>query len=83
MIGTPVIGSDVGGIAEIIHDGETGLLFPPNRPALLADKLRMVIKDDELMKQLTRNGKNQSMRYQPERITEQYLDLYHRLQNTS
>lgn len=79
MIGTPVIGSDVGGIAEIIDDGKTGLLFPPDRPALLADKLRMVIEDDELNEQLTRNGKDQSNRFQPERITEKYLELYHRI----
>jgi D-inositol-3-phosphate glycosyltransferase len=37
--GTPVIGSDVGGIKFTVKDGETGYLVPPNTPELLADRL--------------------------------------------
>lgn len=34
--GIPLIASAIGGIPELAHDGETGLLFPPGDPAALA-----------------------------------------------
>ncbi|UEG54776.1 glycosyltransferase family 1 protein [Mucilaginibacter daejeonensis] len=43
--GTPVIGSNVGGIKYSVADGETGWLVPPHDPEALADKLDEVIGD--------------------------------------
>jgi glycosyltransferase involved in cell wall biosynthesis len=37
--GVPVVASRAGGIAEIISDGETGFLTPPNDPVRLAAKI--------------------------------------------
>jgi len=37
--GTPVIGSDVGGIKFTVKDGETGYLVPPQRPDRVCDRL--------------------------------------------
>lgn len=34
---TPVIATTVGGLAEAVHDGETGVLVPPDNPRALAD----------------------------------------------
>ncbi len=38
-MGVPVIGSDVGGQAEIIVQGQTGFVVPPGDPAALADAM--------------------------------------------
>ena len=40
MYGTPVIGSDIGGIPELIRDGENGNLFTPGN----AEELKMKIQ---------------------------------------
>ncbi len=47
--GTPVIGSNVGGIKFTVKDGETGYLVPPNEPELLAERLLHLLKNPQLM----------------------------------
>ena len=39
VLGTPVIGTAVGGIPEILDDGRGGVLVPPEDPAALAEAL--------------------------------------------
>lgn len=41
----PVVATRVGGIPEIIQDGQTGIIIPPKNPATLADVLRGLISD--------------------------------------
>jgi alpha-maltose-1-phosphate synthase len=43
--GTAVVASRVGGIPEVVTDGETGLLVPPDDPAALAGALNALIGD--------------------------------------
>jgi len=43
--GTPVIGSRVGGIPELIEDGVRGFLLPPGDEAALAEKIRWVFEN--------------------------------------
>lgn len=43
--GLPVVASDVTGVPELVVDGETGLLVPPEDPDALADALATLIED--------------------------------------
>ena len=43
--GTAVVASRVGGIPEVVSDGETGLLVPPDDPAVLAEALNALVED--------------------------------------
>lgn len=45
LSGVPVIASDLGGSTETIGHRETGLLFPPENPAALADAISLVLDD--------------------------------------
>jgi D-inositol-3-phosphate glycosyltransferase len=47
--GTPVIGSNVGGIKFSVRDGETGYLVPPRDPDALADKLHQLLRDSRVL----------------------------------
>jgi teichuronic acid biosynthesis glycosyltransferase TuaC len=44
--GIPVVASSVGGLRDVVHDGENGLLIPPNDPAALAAALRRLSDAD-------------------------------------
>jgi glycosyltransferase involved in cell wall biosynthesis len=51
-VGTPVVSTAVGGVPEVVHDGENGLLVPPNDPGALAAALQSILHDDELRSRL-------------------------------
>jgi glycosyltransferase involved in cell wall biosynthesis len=50
------IGSNIGGVPEIIHDGENGLLVPPDSPETLAAAILRVLRDPNLARHLAANG---------------------------
>ncbi|MBE9020187.1 glycosyltransferase [Chroococcidiopsidales cyanobacterium LEGE 13417] len=47
--GTPVIGSNVGGIKFTVKDGETGYLIAPNEPEILGDRLAFLFQNHSLL----------------------------------
>ncbi len=51
-VGTPVIATAVGGVPEIVRDGENGLLVPPGDPAALAAAIRRFFAEPELRARL-------------------------------
>src|SRR6185436_17462881 len=54
---TPVIGSNVGGIPEIIRPGETGRLFPPGDPVTLAKTIREALENSEATRTMSTRGR--------------------------
>ena len=44
-VGTPVVATAVGGVPEIVHDAENGVLVPPGDVRALADAMRRVLDD--------------------------------------
>jgi phosphatidyl-myo-inositol dimannoside synthase len=54
--GVPVVGSHVGGITDIVTDGETGLLVRPGDPAALAQALDRLARDRSLAARLGEAG---------------------------
>lgn len=53
----PVVASDVGGVSDIVVDGETGLLVPPADPAAITRALLTVLDDPDLGARLGRAGR--------------------------
>ena len=51
-VGTPVVATAVGGVPEVVHDDENGLLVPAGDVDALADALRRMLADDELRDRL-------------------------------
>lgn len=55
-VGTPVVATAVGGVPEVVRDGENGLLVPPGDAAALAEAIRRLAADSELRGQLARRA---------------------------
>jgi glycosyltransferase involved in cell wall biosynthesis len=55
-VGTPVIGTAVGGIPEAIRDGETGRLVPPGDAKALAEAILEVLRDPARARATARRG---------------------------
>ena len=53
----PVIASNIGGLPEVVVDGETGYLVPPRNEEAISEKIIKLIEDPELRKKLGTNGR--------------------------
>jgi alpha-maltose-1-phosphate synthase len=59
--GTAVVGSGVGGIPEVVSDGETGLLVPPDDPGALASALNSLLADPGRAEAMGRRGRERAI----------------------
>jgi glycosyltransferase involved in cell wall biosynthesis len=55
--GKPVVATRVGGTAEVVVDGETGLLVPPRDPERLAEAISRILADPELARRFGEAGR--------------------------
>jgi glycosyltransferase involved in cell wall biosynthesis len=78
-LGAAVVATRTGGIPELVEDGVTGLLVPPDRPGLLADALARMLEDEALRDGCIRAGKAQSARYDYRGTVYKTLDVYRRV----
>ncbi|MGE5530373.1 MAG: glycosyltransferase family 4 protein [Patescibacteria group bacterium] len=78
--GLPVVASRVGGLAEVVKDGETGLLVPPGRPEPLADALARLLTDPLLARDLGCKGRERFLAtFTVDRMAVKTAAIYDRL----
>ncbi len=54
--GLPIVTTDVGGVKDILLEGDTGYVVPKNNVSLFAEKLLLLIEDEKLRKSLSEKG---------------------------
>jgi glycosyltransferase involved in cell wall biosynthesis len=75
--GTPVIASAVGGQVDAVVDGTTGILVPPGRPALLAQRIRQLLQHPMLLEAFSVAAADRAKsRYSWDRIAHETLAVY-------
>ena len=74
--GTPVVASQVGGLAYLIKDGETGYHVPDQDPIALSDQLIAILDDDALYQRMSQNAAEYAKDFSWQVIAEQMVDLY-------
>jgi glycosyltransferase involved in cell wall biosynthesis len=77
-LGVPVIGSRVGGLAEVIENDRTGLLVEPNSEKALANAIGRLIADAPLRARLGKQAQfAQREAYSVQAMAEAYVAVYH------
>jgi glycosyltransferase involved in cell wall biosynthesis len=75
--GLPVIASRIGALAELIEDGETGLLFEAGNADDLASKMQWALQNPEKMRQMGKNARAlYQAKYTPEQNYVQLIAIY-------
>ncbi|HET9850875.1 MAG TPA: glycosyltransferase family 4 protein [Candidatus Limnocylindrales bacterium] len=77
--GRAVVASRLGGIVDIIEDGRSGLLVPPNDPAALAAAMQGLIDDPALRDRLGAAARDRVQLYAASRVLPRFEALYREL----
>lgn len=78
--GRPVVASALGGPAELIEDGVSGLLVPPDDPRALADAIDSLLSDPERAAAIGRTARARAAtRYPVRRVATRFLGIYEEL----
>ena len=57
-LGLPIVASNVGGIPDVVIDGESGILVPEKNPVALADAFKRLASDPSLVEKLLAGARN-------------------------
>ncbi|MDH5690985.1 MAG: glycosyltransferase family 4 protein, partial [Candidatus Bathyarchaeota archaeon] len=74
--GKPVIASNIGGLPDLVLNGQTGLLFEPNEVDALAECIKSVLTEEELAVDMGYNALEMSKKFSDTNHLERLLDLY-------
>ncbi|OPX44822.1 glycogen synthase [Ruminiclostridium hungatei] len=76
MYGTPVIGSNIGGIPELISDKMDGLLFEPGNVEDLTEKVKYLYEKPEILQRFSLACLEKARGFSIEKYTDELLDIY-------
>jgi D-inositol-3-phosphate glycosyltransferase len=74
--GTPVIASEVGGLAYLVRDGETGFTIPDQEPEELCEKISWLLNDTQLHATMSQRAVEYAQDYAWEKIAKQIVEVY-------
>jgi N-acetyl-alpha-D-glucosaminyl L-malate synthase BshA len=78
--GVPVVASNVGGLPEVVRDGETGRLVPPHDPRALAEAVLDLLRDEPRRAEMGRAARaDATARFRPEPVLDRFEALYREL----
>jgi D-inositol-3-phosphate glycosyltransferase len=77
--GTPVIASEVGGLAYLVRDGETGFHVPDRDPDILADRICSILSNPDRRRRLGEQAARHAQAYSWTLIADRILEVYDRV----
>jgi glycogen synthase len=77
--GTPVIASKIGGIPEIVVDGENGLLVPPSDPVALRLAMERLLQDSDLRRRMGCAAKQRAADFEANVVVPRIEAIYRQL----
>lgn len=74
--GAPVIASEVGGLAFLVKDGETGFLVPSREPEAIADRIQRLVAEPEKYAHMRAAAAERARRYSWAVIASKLLTIF-------
>lgn len=78
-MGIPVVASAVGGLPDVVRDGETGFLVPPADPDALTHAIVRLLEDEALHQSLSAAARVDVQRFSLDGYVSRLVQLYHEL----
>ncbi|ABK77634.1 glycosyltransferase [Cenarchaeum symbiosum A] len=75
-LGVPVVAASVGGVPEMVIDGENGVLVPPEDPGALLNAVNDVLDDSKWAAKLARAGRESAREYTWKEVLPKYIRFY-------
>jgi glycosyltransferase involved in cell wall biosynthesis len=76
----PVISTEVGGVADIVEENETGFIIPRNNKREFVSKLKLLVENDELRLKMKKKGwQNVHQKYSYQRLAKDMESFYQSL----
>jgi glycosyltransferase involved in cell wall biosynthesis len=75
-VGKPIVASDIGGLAEVVVDGETGLLVAPGAREGLREAMRRLLDDAGLRSRMGEAGKLRAAQFGPDVVVPRFEEAY-------
>jgi glycosyltransferase involved in cell wall biosynthesis len=78
--GLPVVATTAGAIPEVVEDGVTGVLVPPDDPRALAKAINSLLSDPERMNAMDINGRKRvEEHFTWDKVAERVIEGYHKM----
>jgi glycosyltransferase involved in cell wall biosynthesis len=75
--GVPVLASKVGGVPDLIEDGQTGLFCDPQQPESFRTGVARLLDDPALRQRLAADARQRALeRFHPQVIARRHLEIY-------
>lgn len=78
-MGRPVIASRIGGLADVVNDGETGFLVPPGDVASLTQAIQRLLEDKSLRDHMGQSAMHRSQDFRASNVIPRIEAIYRRL----
>lgn len=74
--GLPIITTNITGLPEIIKENRNGYLVEPKNSTKIAEKILLLLKDDELRKRIAQYNRHDAQNYTWDEITDNLIQIY-------
>jgi len=81
--GVPLVASKIGGVPDVVKNGENGLLVPPKNSDALGDAIMSLLENEEIRKKMGKKGKEMVKNYAWDKVAEMTGRVYEDLINES
>jgi glycosyltransferase involved in cell wall biosynthesis len=77
--GLPIVTTNVGGLPEIVINGENGFVVEPKNPEAIAEKVILILNDENLKKKISENNQKKAKDYSWDGVIKNLIAIYESL----